>query len=190
MTPMRARLPHSSRLSWGRTSGAAATSPARAVAASAMGGALGVDPDAVLRQAEGDDVVLGDPEPADHVHREIGAEPGVTQRAVEKLRAEERAEEDHRAHPRLEGVRLAGADVLHHDVLRADGERHRSAWREAVRFAAELDLPESHHAVAHHGAGDEVHHADEVGDERGGGGAVDVEGHADLLYHALVHHHD
>src|SRR6266487_6266042 len=152
MTPIRARLPRSSRLSWGRTSGTAATSSARAVAASAMGGALGVDPDAVLGQAERDDLVLGDPEPADHVHRQIGAEPGVAQRTVDELRAEERAEEDHRAHPRLEGVRLARADVLHHDVLRTDGERHRGARREAVRLAAELDPPESHHAVAHHGA--------------------------------------
>ena len=61
MTPIRARLPRSSRLSWGRTSGTAATSSACAVAASAMGGALGVDPDAVLGQAERDDVILGDP---------------------------------------------------------------------------------------------------------------------------------
>src|SRR5207247_1460234 len=112
MMPIRARLPHSSRLSCGRTSGAA-RSPARAVAASAMGGALGVDPDAVLGQAERDDLVLG-----------------------------------------------------------------------------ELEPPEPHHAVAHHGAGDEVHHADKVGDERGGGSAVDVEGPPDLLDHAVVHHHD
>src|SRR6267143_2842132 len=98
MTPIRARLPHSSRLSWGRTSGAAATSPARAVAASAMSGALGVDPDAVLGQAEREGGVLRDAQPADHVHREVGAEPGVAQRPADELRAEERAEEDHGVH--------------------------------------------------------------------------------------------
>src|SRR5712691_2368277 len=121
MTPIRARLPHSSRLSWGRTSGAATTSPARAGTASAMGGAPGVDPDAVLGQAEREGVVLRDPQAADQVHREIGAEPGVAQRIADELRAEERAEEDHRLHPRRERVWLALADVLHHDVLRADG---------------------------------------------------------------------
>src|SRR5712691_10050102 len=156
MMPIRARLPHSSRLSWGRTSGAAAT--ARAVAASAMGGAPGIDPDAVFGQADREGVVLRDPQSADHVHREVGAEPGVAQRVADELRAEERAEEDYRVHPRREGVRLALVAILHHDVLRADGERHRGARREALRLTAELDSPESHHALAHHGPGHEVHH--------------------------------
>src|SRR6266849_6342001 len=174
MTPIRARLPHSSRLSWGRTSGTATASSARAVAAAAMGGAPGIDPDAVLGQADGEGMVLRDPPPADHVHREVGAEPGVAQRVADELRAEERAEEDYGVHPRRERVRLALVAILHHDVLRADGERHRGARREALRLAPELDSPESHHALAHHGPGDEVHHADEVGHERGGGRAVDV----------------
>src|SRR5512132_3136966 len=106
MTPIRARLPHSSRLTCGRTSGAATTSSARAVAASAMGGAPGVDPDAVLGQADREGVVLRDPQAADHVYREVGAEPGVAHRIVDELRAEERAEEDHRVHPRGQRVRL------------------------------------------------------------------------------------
>src|SRR5215510_5280616 len=105
MTPMRARRPHSSRLSWGRTMGAVTTSAASAVTPSAMGGAPRVDADAVRGQADGEGVALRDSEPADHVDRKVGAEPGLAQRIADELRAEERAEKDQGGHPHLQRVR-------------------------------------------------------------------------------------
>src|SRR3989454_6719409 len=191
MIPMKARMSRSWRLGSGRTT-VAATSRERVAAASAMDRAPGVDPDPLSRQAKRYGALLRDPQPADEIDRKIGAEEHTLQGVAGQVGAEERAEERERVHPRPQGVRLTPGPggVLDHDVLRADRQRHLGAGGEAVRLAGELDPAEPYHAVMYHGAGDEVHQPDEVGDERGRRLAVDLERWADLLDHPVVHHHD
>src|SRR5713101_196860 len=78
MTPRKTRMSRSSRLGSGRTR-AAATSPGRAAAASAMDRAPGVDPDPLPRQEDGHGALLRDPETTDEIDRKIGAKKHVLQ---------------------------------------------------------------------------------------------------------------
>src|SRR4029453_14426768 len=117
MTPMKARMRRSSRLSSGRTT-AAATS--RTAAASAMERAPRVHADPLPRHGERQDALLGDPPPAHQVHREVGADEHVPERLAHEVGAEERPQERKRVDPPREGLPLIPGDVLDHDVLRTD----------------------------------------------------------------------
>ena len=55
---------------------------------------------------------------------------------------------------------------------------------------ASVDGADAQPVGAGHLGIEERHGADEVGDERGRGLAIDLRGRTDLLDHALVHHHD
>src|SRR2546422_9496866 len=139
MTPRKTRMSRSSRLGSGRTR-VAVSSRGRAAAASAMDRAPGVDPDPLPRQEEGHGALLRDPETTDEIDGKIGAKKHALQGVADEVGAEERAEKRERVHPRPQRVRLAprSGDVPDQDVLRADGQRHLGAGREAVRLAGEL----------------------------------------------------
>ena len=62
--------------------------------------------------------------------------------------------------------------------------------RAHVELAGQIDPAEANAARAEHDGGQEVHGAHEVGDEGAGRPAVHLGRRADLLDHALVHHHD
>src|SRR5882724_7059075 len=145
MTPMKTRMSRSSGLASGRTT--AATSADRVTAASVMDRAPGVDPDPLPRQEQRQRALLRDPQAADEIDRQVGAEEHAVHGFADEVGAEERAEERDRLHARAQRVRLAPGGVLDQDVLRADRQRHLGAGGEAVRLAGELDPAEPHRAV-------------------------------------------
>src|SRR3546814_20493227 len=59
------------------------------------------------------------------------------------------------------------AGIAHHHVLRAHRDGHVSALRQAIRraWAGELDAADAHPARRRHLRLDEVHGADEIGDD-------------------------
>src|SRR6266571_1605531 len=185
MTAMRARMAQSSRLHWGRMIGAT-TSRGWVVATSAMEGASRIDADALLRHPAGHDAVLRDPEPANRVHRDVGAQPGLLHRLADEVRPEQRAEEHERVHAGVEHVLPALTGALDQDVFRPNGERDLRARRETVRLAGQVDLTDADGGSTDDRAGDEVHHADEVRDEWRRRLSIDRERRSDLLDRAAV----
>src|SRR5207253_3262424 len=187
MTPMKRRMSRAARLDSGRT--IAATVSARASVASAMDGAPGVDPDPIRRQEDRQHALLADSTATDQVDGKVGAEEHAVARVADQVGAEERAQERERVDAQSEGVGLGRSALVDHDVLGPDRQRHLGAGGEAVDLAVERGAPESHRAVAHDRPGQEIHHADEVGYERRGRLAIDLERRPDLLDRARSEEH-
>src|SRR2546421_12746735 len=118
MTPMKARMSRSSRLDSGRT--AVATSAPRATAASAMDRVPGIDPDPLRRQEGRQLTLLRDRQPANEVHREIGAKERSVHGVGHDVGTEERAQEREGVHPDPHDVGLAAWGGLDQDVFRTD----------------------------------------------------------------------
>jgi len=101
-------------------------------------------------------------------------------------RGAEIAEEGHRAG---QGVQPFGAGGTDRDIFRPDGDHHRGAGGgrllDGERAARDLDPPR-----AGGGAGQEIGHADEIGDEGIGRPAVDLDRRGGLENAPFRHDHD
>ena len=75
-------------------------------------------------------------------------------------------------------------------VLGTHGGGDRLSFDEAGDGAGDVEVAQPDAVRTGDDAGEEVHGADEVGDERGGRLAVDLRGRSDLLDDPVIHHHD
>src|SRR5688500_18916869 len=126
---------NSSRLTCGRTSGAATPAETEA-AASAID--PGVDLEAGGGQGDGEDLPLAHLELADEVHRHVGAKPRVPQAFAREVQPEEGPEEGDGGDPRGKEARARGGCALDLDVLRADGHRHPRPGRGGLARRVQL----------------------------------------------------
>src|SRR6266536_504370 len=109
MTTMPPRMIQSSRLSTGRTRGAGrASAGATPAPASAMELIPRIDAEAASGQSHRQPLPLGQVELAREVDRAVRPEPGGGEPLAAELDAEERAQEGHGVHARVEGVGRAG----------------------------------------------------------------------------------